>query len=283
MDRDKHSIVLRVARVSVVCDWCKTLCYFTQADLASKKHTYCSSACGKQGRSESLKRQHAARKHTVFLLCSSCKIPVELRRPSDAKRVNAYCSKLCSDQGRALHISLAMKGSEKARTNGRNNIHHLIAYIAQHRPWNHSDIGKNLSCEHCGNSFDTNPSKIREGKGKFCSRLCYDAYRHNPHRIEDQKAHGARRRARKAYAPINDLSAAQWREIQAAYAHRCAYCGKRAKGHLTQDHITPLIKGGNHTASNVLPACRSCNARKWTGPSPVPVQPLLLTIASRKL
>ena len=89
----------------------------------------------------------------------------------------------------------------------------------------------------------------------------------------------ARRRAQKRRSPTNDFTAAQWKEIQAAYNHRCAYCGKRAKGHLTIDHITPLIKGGPHTTSNIVPACRECNAKKYTGLPLCQIQPLLLTIA----
>ena len=93
---------------------------------------------------------------------------------------------------------------------------------------------------------------------------------------EQMAAYAAAKRARKANAPINDFTAAQWREMQAAYDHRCAYCGKRAKGRLTQDHITPLSKGGNHTLSNIVPACRSCNSRKGARPPLIAVQPLLL-------
>ena len=91
-------------------------------------------------------------------------------------------------------------------------------------------------------------------------------------------AQAQRRRALKRGATINDFTAAQWREVQAAYDHRCVYCGKRFKGKLTQDHITPLSKGGNHTASNIVPACTSCNSRKCAGPVPLPIQPLLLTV-----
>lgn len=90
-----------------------------------------------------------------------------------------------------------------------------------------------------------------------------------------------RRRARKACIALNDLSAAQWQEIKAAYGFRCVYCGRKMQ-RLTMDHITPLSKGGNHTASNVVPACQSCNARKYVGNVLVPVQPLLLTLASPK-
>lgn len=86
----------------------------------------------------------------------------------------------------------------------------------------------------------------------------------------------SRRRAKKAQSPVNDFTAQQWRDMQAAYDHRCVYCHKRFKGKLTQDHITPLSKGGAHTITNIVPACRSCNCRKQAGPVPTPIQPLLL-------
>ncbi|HEY5865103.1 MAG TPA: HNH endonuclease [Candidatus Tectomicrobia bacterium] len=90
-----------------------------------------------------------------------------------------------------------------------------------------------------------------------------------------------RRRARLLGAAVNDLTAAQWEEIKVAYDHRCVYCGRKMQ-RLTQDHITPLSKGGMHTASNIVPACRSCNSRKFVGDVLVPVQPLLLTVAPAK-
>ena len=90
------------------------------------------------------------------------------------------------------------------------------------------------------------------------------------------------RRALKANAPVNDLTHAQWLEIQDAQDHRCAYCHKRCKGKLTQDHIVPLSQGGSHTLNNVIGACRSCNSRKGTRKPPIPVQPLLLTIAAAR-
>lgn len=96
---------------------------------------------------------------------------------------------------------------------------------------------------------------------------------------EKKYAASQRRRAAKRNAPLNDFTAAQWIALQAACDHRCVYCGKRAKGHLTQDHLTPLAEGGSHTLSNILPACRSCNCRKQAGPVLVPVQPVLLLSA----
>jgi 5-methylcytosine-specific restriction endonuclease McrA len=97
----------------------------------------------------------------------------------------------------------------------------------------------------------------------------------NPAGRRDEEA---RHRALKAGAAIRDFTSAQWVAMQEHYGHRCVYCQKRCKGKLTQDHIVPLSKGGNHTAANIVPACRSCNSKK--GPREVlcPVQPLLLVV-----
>lgn len=81
-----------------------------------------------------------------------------------------------------------------------------------------------------------------------------------------------RHKALKRNAPVNDLTTAQWRDIKAAYGQRCAYCKKRR--FLTMDHVIPLSKGGSHTASNIVPACGSCNSKKCNRPAPQH-QPLL--------
>lgn len=74
----------------------------------------------------------------------------------------------------------------------------------------------------------------------------------------------------------NDLMSEQWEAIRRMYKYRCAYCGRKKP--LTQDHITPVSKGGEHTLTNIVPACRSCNSSKNAGKPPIPVQPMLLTV-----
>ena len=105
----------------------------------------------------------------------------------------------------------------------------------------------------------------------------------NRERYHSDPAYKARRlvenRARvaqKLAAPVNDFTAEQWLTMQEAANHRCAYCGIRAEGELTEDHITPLSQGGSHTLWNIVPACRTCNPRKGTRGVLSPVQPLLL-------
>jgi 5-methylcytosine-specific restriction endonuclease McrA len=56
------------------------------------------------------------------------------------------------------------------------------------------------------------------------------------------------------------LTRAEWNEIKERHHHRCAYCSTAKP--LEMDHVTPLSRGGQHTKTNVVPACRTCNARK---------------------
>lgn len=88
------------------------------------------------------------------------------------------------------------------------------------------------------------------------------------------KAQTDRRRALRRGATQSTLTSKEWAFIKLSYDHRCAYCGKKQK-RLTQDHITPLSRGGTHTIDNVVPACQSCNSRKHAGAPLCPVQPIL--------
>jgi 5-methylcytosine-specific restriction endonuclease McrA len=92
---------------------------------------------------------------------------------------------------------------------------------------------------------------------------------------EFHRASEKRRRAAKAHTPLNNFTSKEWEEMKAAHGHRCVYCGRKMQ-RLTQDHITPLSKGGAHTKLNIVPACGKCNSRKGTGAVLIPVQPLLL-------
>lgn len=48
-----------------------------------------------------------------------------------------------------------------------------------------------------------------------------------------------------------------------AWQRECPYCGKAMGAReKSLDHVTPLSRGGTHTADNVVVCCRSCNSRK---------------------
>lgn len=107
---------------------------------------------------------------------------------------------------------------------------------------------------------------------RICKGLCascYDRerYQQNGHRSsrEVQRAGEQLRRARKYQPRAHPFTAAQWAYIQSLCGHLCVYCRQRTEK-LEQDHIVPLSQGGFHISSNIVPACRSCNASKRTTP-----------------
>jgi hypothetical protein len=56
------------------------------------------------------------------------------------------------------------------------------------------------------------------------------------------------------------LTVQQWNNIVKHFGSKCAYCGKEKKLH--QEHFVALIKGGEYTHNNIVPACHSCNSGK---------------------
>ena len=71
------------------------------------------------------------------------------------------------------------------------------------------------------------------------------------------------RRARKRAVPVT-LTAEEWARSIVAWNNACAYCGKAFEpgDEITQDHVTPLARGGPHDRCNVVPCCRPCNNSK---------------------
>ena len=63
-------------------------------------------------------------------------------------------------------------------------------------------------------------------------------------------------------AKARALRQSQWWKRRRA-SGRCHYCGRTfPPRELTLDHVVPLVRGGRSVRSNVVPACRECNARK---------------------
>lgn len=59
-----------------------------------------------------------------------------------------------------------------------------------------------------------------------------------------------------------ELRKSQWWRNRVA-SGLCHYCGSRvAPGELTLDHIVPLVRGGQSSRGNCVPACKSCNTAK---------------------
>jgi len=45
--------------------------------------------------------------------------------------------------------------------------------------------------------------------------------------------------------------------------YQCQYCGKKLnKGHLTLDHVTPVVQHGKKSWENIVSSCKPCNQKK---------------------
>jgi 5-methylcytosine-specific restriction endonuclease McrA len=67
---------------------------------------------------------------------------------------------------------------------------------------------------------------------------------------------------RREKARARELRATAWWKRRLSQ-ERCGYCGRRTPAReLTMDHRVPLVRGGRSVRSNVVPACRECNAAK---------------------
>jgi len=69
----------------------------------------------------------------------------------------------------------------------------------------------------------------------------------------------ARRRARLA-GLADDLTPTQWAALLNLWGG-CAFCGSQKR--ITMEHVIAVSNGGGTTLGNIVPSCRSCNAKKW--------------------
>lgn len=94
----------------------------------------------------------------------------------------------------------------------------------------------------------SNPERRRAWEAKY--RLRYPERRREINRARRAREHGAEGR----------FTAQEWLALVNEYEALCAYC--RKSGPLQPDHRIPLVRGGTHYISNILPACPPCNTRK---------------------
>jgi 5-methylcytosine-specific restriction endonuclease McrA len=78
------------------------------------------------------------------------------------------------------------------------------------------------------------------------------------------KANGERKsshyHARKARLRSNGVYQISAKELKRIYLSSCFYCG--AKENITQDHVVPIHRGGQHSIGNLIAACQKCNSSK---------------------
>ena len=81
----------------------------------------------------------------------------------------------------------------------------------------------------------------------------------NPERRQSISASYKHRRRAVEKAGISGPALAAWKMAQPKV---CYWCGRDCSHAPIVDHYLPLAKGGKHEESNLVIACRPCNARK---------------------
>jgi 5-methylcytosine-specific restriction endonuclease McrA len=228
-----------------------------------------------QGRSENALAQQFAVSRSVIrrILCLS-KI-----EPRDVAGANQLMMQQRTPEEHRRN-TVAAQAAWKNRPHAGTNLENYRAYQERYRSVHREGRNALFRAYHQSNSVHRNAARRKHYQENLVHHKKRMQAYHQSHK--EQSYHYRKEyRARKAGALRHDLSLQQWREIKEHYQYCCVYCGRKLQ-HLTMDHIVPLSKGGSHTASNVVPACHSCNSRKNVGPPLVPVQPLLLEKAGRR-
>lgn len=90
----------------------------------------------------------------------------------------------------------------------------------------------------------------------------------------------ARRRYARKRGAEGTHTLAEFRALCSAYDWKCTYCARAVDvSSVTEDHIVPIVRGGDDGIANIVPACRSCNSSKGTATLPEYVNRLLLMVA----
>lgn len=151
--------------------------------------------------------------------------------------------------------------------------------------------GQLVPCQCCGKFSYRNPSLLRKGFGKFCSRTCEASSRPNPpvertcivcHKVflkdtwslrllDDNGRFCTRacqdRFKRKLRKRNEQEMFTQWQKREWK-GDRCERCGSTRR--LELDHKTPRFAGGKATRENAQTLCQTCNRKKfWTDDYPL--------------
>lgn len=59
-----------------------------------------------------------------------------------------------------------------------------------------------------------------------------------------------------------DYTNDQWLKAVEFFGGECAYCGEVTE--MTHEHVVPVVKFGEYTNGNIVPACARCNGSKHT-------------------
>lgn len=106
-----------------------------------------------------------------------------------------------------------------------------------------------VSCAWCNSTF-VQDMRVTGVPIRYCSARCSRARAKADRKGREQGAGGS-------------YTLGEVVRLWLAFGKCCAYCEQPTDGLPDPDHVTPLSRGGSNSTTNILPACRDCNADKW--------------------
>ena len=162
-----------------------------------------------------------------------------------------------SEQKHQWYLGHKEIAKERAKQWNLDHIEEIKEYHKQYYLVDHPEYNKQWRLKH--------PKYFKQWNQNHRGEIAkYDKkYNQTPKGKSNSQRTDTKKRAREREM-INTLTSEEWLDILKAYNYRCAYCGKEFDENIlpTKDHVLPISKGGNNIKENVVPACRSCNAKK---------------------
>ncbi len=177
-------------------------------------------------------------------------------------------------------IAAMHRGLEKWRSDNPEKYHAIIKKNMSQRgdrsgefngSWQGGISKIERNCEHCGNIFYTKQVRIKMGKGRFCSRECYNFHRVGVYAGErHHKWKGGVTPEHKAIR--GSFEYRQWRnkvferdafQCQKCFAHSC----KGSKAFLHPHHVLAFSKHPDRRfdVDNGITLCKACHREHHTG------------------
>lgn len=170
-----------------------------------------------------------------------------------------YCSRICAykSPSRQNYITAEYRKKMSNIMKGRK----LSDYVKQCVSLAHKGVP--LSKEHKKKLSDAKKrNPVRYWLGKHPSHVTGKNAYNWKGGYENHLWHNRQRRIRKLNV-LGNHTFEEWKSLKKQYGYCCPACGKlEPEIKLTEDHIVPLIKGGNDYIKNIQPLCKSCNSKK---------------------
>jgi len=212
-------------RIEIACVWCGKKISRYKSTIKTKN--YCSVLC----RSKAQYNPNALKRNREYIN----------KKSIENKNKNI---KLYRQKGRERYQKNKENIRIQRKTYNDKNREHVKAY---HKKYYETHKDRKTYVQNMWNA--KNKSKVKSIKDKY--------------RILHKDEIAVKYNVRKRIQEKGDLTGKQWACIKKTNNYTCLKCHrKEPEIILTIDHIIPIIKGGEHTANNIQPLCRSCNSSK---------------------